>query len=140
MEKKTFYFDTSIWRDYYESREDRLRPLGEWAFMLIRQIIEEGSIVLYSDLVIKELAIKYSNEEIDNILLPLKGIDLLVKVSVYSNQKKEASKVSNELNIPFCDVLHAILARDNNAIMVTRDKHFVELFQIVEVMKPEDLI
>lgn len=47
-----YYLDTSIWRDFYENRTDRFRPLGEWAFELFRKIIREKSIVLYSELVI----------------------------------------------------------------------------------------
>lgn len=35
---------------------------------------------------------------------------------------------------------HVILARDNNAIMVTRDEHFYKLTDIVSVKKPEELI
>lgn len=34
MEEK-YYLDACIWRDYFENREDRFRPLGEWAFRLV---------------------------------------------------------------------------------------------------------
>ena len=52
-----FYLDSSIWRDYYENRKDKFRPLGEWALRLIKNIIENKNYILYSDFVIKELNI-----------------------------------------------------------------------------------
>jgi len=42
--------------------------------------------------------------------------------------------------VPFFDALHAVLARDNKAIMVTRDKHFDELLDITKYKKPEEII
>jgi len=37
--------------------------------------------------------------------------------------------------MPVKDALHAILARDNKAILVTRDKHFYDLADKVEIKK-----
>ena len=34
-----YYLDTCIWRDYFENRSDKFRPLGDWAFSLIKLII-----------------------------------------------------------------------------------------------------
>ena len=65
---------------------------------------------------------------------------LLKKVEIKEKQIKEAVRLRNNLKIPFGDVLHAILARDNNAIMVTRDRHFEEVQNIVNIKKPEELI
>lgn len=33
----------------------------------------------------------------------------------------------------FADALHVILARDNNAILVTRDEHFIDLTVITRI-------
>ena len=135
-----FYLDSSIWRDYYENRSDKFRPLGEWAFKLINKIIEDKDFILYSDLVIKELEIKYKEEEINNILEIIQKRNLLIKVNISNSQTKEAAILCKKRKIAFGDALHAILARDNNAIMVTRDKHFIELLDIVKIKKPKDLI
>jgi hypothetical protein len=34
-----YYLDTCIWVDYLENRQDRFRPLGDWALRLIKQIV-----------------------------------------------------------------------------------------------------
>ncbi len=38
------------------------------------------------------------------------------------------------------DALHAVLSRDNGAVLITRDAHFELLSFMVEVKKPENLI
>lgn len=61
-------------------------------------------------------------------------------MDISESQAKEAAILCKQRKVAFGDALHAILARDNNAIMVTRDKHFLGLADIAEVKKPEDLI
>ena len=137
---KKFYLDTSIWRDYYENRSDSQKQLGKLALQFLQKVIGEENIILYSDLVVQELMIKYSKEEISSILSILFNIGLLEKINTSKEQAKEASDLCKKLNIPFGDALHAILARDNKAVMITRDNHFQLLKDIVEIQKPEDLI
>ena len=49
-------------------------------------------------------------------------------------------KIASQKNIPKKDILHALIARDNNAIMIATDKHFEKLIDIVEVKKPKELL
>lgn len=135
-----YYIDTSIWRDFYENRSDKLRPLGEWAYQLFVKITKEKEEVLYSELVIKEMSIEYTLAKIEEIFRIIHDKGLLHKVEISDEQIIEAHKLSRQLGIPSNDCLHAILARDNDAIMVTRDAHFIKLSDIVEVKKPEELI
>jgi len=137
---QAFYLDSSIWRDYCENREDRFRPLGEWALRLINKTIENKDIIIYSDFVIEELKIKYSEEEIKKIFEVIDKRNLLLKVDISESQAKEAAILCKKRKVAFGDALHSILARDNNAIMITRDRHFEELQDMVEIKKPEDLI
>ncbi len=132
-----FYLDTSIWRDLQENRSDRFRPLGEWAFELLRKIREERHIVVYSDAVIDELRKKYSLPEIQEIF---RTAHQLEKVITRKEQIEESAKLCKSLKIPWGDCLHAILARDNNATMVTRDRHFEQLRFLADIKKPEELI
>ncbi|MBU2638715.1 MAG: PIN domain-containing protein [Nanoarchaeota archaeon] len=138
--QKRYYLDTSIWRDFYENRKDRFRPLGEWAFELFKKIIREKSAVLYSEATFKELRDYFSIDEIKRIFSIVAGKGLLEKVEISQEQKRGAGNLCNIRNIPFNDCLHAVLARDNSAIMVARDHHFELLADITESKKPEELL
>jgi predicted nucleic acid-binding protein len=137
---KKYYFDSSIWRDYFENRKDKFRPLGEWAFELIKQIIKEKGIILYSELVIDELRKDWSQEAVNSCFGAFRSEELLVKAEITPEQYKEAVRLAREKKVPRGDALHAILARDNDAIMVARDKHFLELDDVANHKKPEELI
>ena len=62
------------------------------------------------------------------------------RVDVSDEQRDEAKKIAEKRRLPKGDVIHAILARDNKAVLVSRDKHFQLLKDICEVVKPEDII
>ena len=114
--------------------------MGEWALILINQCIENKDYILYSDFVIEELKIKYSEEEINNIFEIINKRNLLIKVKISQNQAREASILCKERKVAFGDALHSILARDNQAVLITRDKHFLKLLDICIIKKPEELI
>jgi len=134
-----YYLDTCIWRDYFENRSDKFRPLGEWALELIKKVINENDLFVISDHVLKEFENIYSENELKRFfdIIPEK---LIIKVVMNKKQVKETLELMKKFNVPFGDALHAILARDNNSILVTRDKHFLELQDIVKIKKPEELI
>ena len=94
--------------------------------------------MVVSDLLVRELESNYSTEEINGMMLPFQKI--MEKVFVTTEQRDEAKKIAGERNLPPGDVLHAIVARDNNYIMITRDNHFRELEDITNHSKPEEII
>ena len=135
-----YYLDTAIWMDLHENRADKFRPLGDWAFELFRMIRKNKDTVLYSNLVIEELLNYYDKDEADKIIKMAIEERALEKVEITGNHTREASILCKTLKIPFGDCLHAILAKNSNALLVTRDKHFEQLRFLVEIKKPEELI
>ena len=135
-----YYLDTSIWLDYYENRSDNLRPLGEWAFRLLKTIIETDDIVCYSKTTLKEFNnCGYDEKTLKEILSIVKPQNL-IKIKISAEQFEEGKKISKERNLPLGDVLNAILSRDNELVLVARDRHFEELTDIAMAYKPEELI
>ena len=133
-----YYVDTAIWRDLHENRKDKTKNLGELAFKFFKKIRANKEKIVYSDLVVEELSHAYDKQTINQLF---KGVsELLEKVEINEKQLKEAADLSREHSIPFGDAIHGILARDNNAIMVTRDRHFRKLKDKINIKKPEDLI
>ena len=133
-----YYIDTAIWRDLHENRKDKSKNLGELAFEAIKKIRINKEKILYSDFVFEELSHAYDKQTINKLFKD--ASELLEKVKISEYQFKEAADLSKKLNIPFGDAVHGVLARDNNAIMVTRDRHFRKLKDKITIKKPEELI
>ncbi len=88
-----------------------------------------------------ELNITYSRPDIDDMLNFMIRCKILIKISPTKEEILEAKKLSITRNIPFIDCLNAIQARNHEAILVTRDKHFfINLKDIVKVYTPEEII
>ena len=135
-----YYLDTLIWRDYYEGRKDNLRPLADWALIFLKKAIAEDSIILYSDFVDAELRKDYDDRKIKDVLELVTDAQILKIINANNEQIREAARISKARKVPFGDALHAVLARDNGAIVITRDKHFENLQDIAPSKKPEELI
>ena len=136
---KKYYVDTSIWIDLLENRKGyNDEPLGDYALKLFARIKAHNYKLVVSDLLVRELESNYSVEEINGMLLPFQKI--IEKVFVTKEQRDESKKIAEERNLPPGDVLHAIVARDNKLIMVTRDKHFKKLEDVVKHYRPEEII
>lgn len=134
-----FYFDTSIWLDFFENRDKPNLPKGKWAHELINKIIREDSKVIYSDHNLVELEIAgYSSYEIDNLFNKIKSI--LVFVESTEKEIGKAKDLSLKRNIPKGDALHALIARDNKSILITLDKHFQKVKDITKPNNPKDFI
>lgn len=134
-----YYLDTSIWIDLYEDRRGyNKEPLGDYALKLISLIKAKKCPLIITDLLIKELEMNYSVEEINGMMKPFENI--IEKITTTKKQRDEAEKIAKERKIPRGDALHAILARDHDLILATRDKHFRELEDISKHHKPEDFI
>lgn len=133
-----YYLDTSIWMDYYEEREDPSKNIGYIAFKLLSFLLASKSKILVSNFLLRELETAYSIDIIRGIFFPFQN--LVIKVEISESQREEAKRIAGERSLPKGDAIHAILARDNNAILVSRDKHFQLLKDICEVAKPEEII
>ncbi|MBW2984989.1 type II toxin-antitoxin system VapC family toxin [Candidatus Woesearchaeota archaeon] len=133
-----YYLDTSIWMDYYEDRTDPSKDIGEFAFKLLCKLLASKSKIVVSTFLLRELETAYTLDQIRGLTLHFEKI--MEKVDVSEEQWNEAKKIAEERKLPRGDAIHAILARDNKAVLVSRDKHFQLLKDICEVVKPEELI
>ena len=133
---ENFYFDTSIWIDIYDKRGYN----GEVGYKFMEKVIIDGHIVIYSDTTVVEFKkLGFSENEI-NAILGVAKPDHIKRVHPTKNQIEEAKKLAIQRNVPLRDAHHAILARDHEAQLVSRDWHFEQLKDITHYKKPEDLI
>ena len=136
---KKFYLDTAIWRDYFEDRKDNIRPLGEFAFQFLKKCTERKWFVLVSSEIEKELLAHFSKEKVNEIFTGFQ--DIIIRVDYSKQQVSEALSfwVKTKKNFPFSDILHSIIARDNKAILVCRDKHFWAI-GLADCILPEEVL
>lgn len=137
------FLDTNIFLDFYFDRKDSLKPLGEFAFRLIQEAINCKYFVLTSETNIKEICkvTELSLEDVwDRILSDLSKANKIKVIDFSQKQYEEAKEISAKENLPIADCIVAILAKDNNATVVSRDWHHEELLDIVEVTTPEELL
>ncbi len=144
LELKRIFVDTNIFLDYYLDRKDSMLPLGEFAFKMIKEAVECKYVVLICEQIIEEICrvTNVTEEDIWNIiLLDLNEAKKIEFVSHSENQLIEANNLSKINKTPLFDCLFAVLARDNKAILVSRDKHCHEtLSGIAETVFPEELL
>lgn len=135
---RRFYLDTAIWRDYFEDRGDGIRPLGEFAFQFLKRCQQRKQFVLVSQIVENELLTHYSKEKVEQVFSSFS--DIIVRVDHSKQQVSEALSfwVKANKKFPFSDILHSIIARDNNALLISRDWHFTEI-KIAECAMPEEI-
>jgi len=108
-----YYCDSSIWIDLYEDRKGyNHEPLGDFAWKLFALIKAKKNKLIISDLLIRELEMNYSGEEINGMMKPFES--LIEKIIATKEQRDEAERIAEERNVPKGDALHAVLARDYN--------------------------
>jgi predicted nucleic acid-binding protein len=131
-----FYIDTCIWIDFIEDREGfNDEPIGEYAHKLLAHLRRCKYVIIINDFLFEELNAYYDENEIMTLLSFFKTKNC----SISLKQKEEAEELSDNISIPYGDALHAVLARDNGTVLVTRDKHFRKI-EWLTTRTPEEII
>ena len=134
-----YYFDTSIWLDYFEDRDEPNFPKSTWARDLVKKIVKNSDKIVYSDNNMYELfLVGYDAKEIDILTKDFRP--LLIFVESTEKQVRKARDLSLRRDVPKRDALHALIARDNKSIMVTFDGHFKKLKDITKPKGTNELI
>ena len=132
---KKIYLDTNIYIDYLENRKDRLRPLGDFAFNLIKRVIKCEFYIVISDLVIQELERNMNRDKIYELIKTINR--KLIKIESTEEQRKKARKRKTH----FTDALHAIIAMNSEVdYFVTRNiVDFSEFKNELKIIFPESV-
>ncbi len=123
-------------------RKDKMRPLGEFAFQLLKRTFECEFEIIISDWVIKEI-----NKQIDDKLLflelinKLENLNKLIKVSKSTAVEKEALVLVEKSKTHLADALNIILAERAEAeYLVTRNvKDFPSRYGKLKIVFPDNI-
>lgn len=134
-----YYLDTSIWRDFFEDRDEPNFPKTTLAHKLLVRIVTNDDLIIVSDMIVFELeSASYTVAEIEKLFHPLKSVLLFVEAS--EKQVGKARDLATKRTVPKGDALHALIARDQKAILVTYDRDFQKLLDITTPKTPRELI
>jgi len=135
------YLDTNIYMDHFDGRVDKLRPLGQFAFEIVRRTLNCEFKIVMSSLIIDELVFNNYKEKITDLIKDLKEKDKIIKIVVNEEHKKETREISRTRKTDFNDTLHAVIANRLKAeYLVTRNvKDFVNLQDLIKIVYPENL-
>lgn len=141
MNNELIYIDTNCYIDHFEGRVDKLRPLGEFAYNLIRKSIECEYKIIISNLVIDELEFNGYGDKIQELIRDLKALQKVITIEVTAEDEAKTLKIRKERNTAFNDTKHAVVANRAKAkFLVTRNtKDYEELQDLVELKYPENL-
>ncbi|MFH0869628.1 MAG: PIN domain-containing protein [archaeon] len=134
-----YIVDACIWRDFYEDRISLVgRPLGSYAYEFFVKILKKKNVILFSKVLIIELRLRYSHEEIDELLNLLGHMGKLSRIEITEEEDVEARELALKRKIPYNDCLNAIHARNHGAVLISQDKHVIHaLSDICESSRPE---
>ncbi len=135
------YIDTNVYLDYWEARIDKMRPLGEFAYNVIKRAIDCEFIVIVSDIVFKELENHLDKQSIESIFKDLRHYNKLESVESLVEELEKAKTLAAQYNSSCNDVAHALVAKRAGACyLVTRNlKDFENLSYFVKPILPEDI-
>jgi len=135
------YIDTNVFMDHFDGRVDRLRPLGEFTFQLLRKAAECQFDIVISALLLEELFYNSYESKVKELLPSFDTKGKIVRAEISDDDVTRARKICRERKTHFNDTLHAVLASNMKvAYLVTRNvKDFVELQDLVKIVLPENL-
>ena len=143
--KKRCYVDTCIYLNLWQKEVEKKTGVKLWklAQIFFEKAEENGFNIYYSGFILKELSYILSKNEFYNKKLLFESSPNFERLILSREEFEEARKIENEINleISFFDIIHIILARKSNSILVTRDKKLIKIADIynVEAKKPEEL-
>lgn len=128
------YLDTNIYISYFRQETDSLRPLGDFAFELLRKTLSCSYTLVLSSWVLTELSSKIDERTLSEFVFEFKKQQKVVFVGV-----DESDFVLAKSFPRWPDRLHELLAHKAGArYLVTRNmKDFVG--DLVELKFPENL-
>lgn len=117
-------------------------PLGEFAFQFVKRAVSCEFTFVICDLILNEVASHLKTDKERVLALIFSELTKKQKLQIidYSDELVlAAKKLARERALPLNDCIFALIAKEEGLIVVSRDKHFEQLSDIVFCFKPEDL-
>ena len=141
----SYYIDTCIYLNLWQ-KEVSFSGVKYWeiAKKLFDFIEEKNIITYYSGFILNELKFILNKKDFENKKALFDNMPNFKKVVLEKYEFDEARKIENEANfeVSFYDIIHMILARKTNSVLITRGKRLMKIAKKynVGISLPEDVI
>lgn len=141
---KSYYVDSCIYLNLWQNETDESgNPLWKYAKEFFEKVEYDSSIIHYSGYLLKELMFVFDEKQFVNKLELFNFSPNFKRLNLTKEEYELAKKIKKEnLEISFYDIIHMLLAKQTNSILVTRDRLIMQLAQkySVAAKKPEDTL
>lgn len=143
---QSFYIDSCIYLNLWQKEVDDKTNMPLWKFAkeFFEKIENENSIIYYSGFLLKEMKFILTEEEFNQKRELFESSLNFKRVKLTEEEYELARKIESETKheMSFYDIIHLLLARKTNSVLVTRDNKLLEIAENYSVVakKPEELL
>lgn len=139
-----YYIDTCIYLNLWQKEVVEGVELWRLAKEFFDKIEERWDTGYYSGFIFKELKYILSEQEFNQKRELFNSNPCFIKEILTNEEYEEARKIEIEIKneIGFYDIMHILIARKTNSILITRDKKLIEVSNKlgVKAKKPEEVL
>ncbi|MBI4116542.1 PIN domain-containing protein [Candidatus Pacearchaeota archaeon] len=141
--KKRYYVDTCIYLNLWQKEEVKGMKLWKYAKDFFEEIDEKDSVVYYSGFVLEELMNILSKEKFESERVLFEFSPNFKKAFLSEDELQKARQIEKdtENKISFFDIIHMLLAKKTNSVLITRDRKLIQISERygIEAKRPEEL-
>jgi len=142
----SFYVDSCIYLNLWqkEGNENFGKPYWKIAKEFFEKIEDKNAIVYYSGYLLKELSFILEKEIFNKKLQMFNHSHNFRRIRLSVKEFNLARAIEKESNyeISFFDIIHMLLARKTNSVLITRDKKLADISKKYNVIErtPEEML
>lgn len=142
---QSFYVDSCIYLNLWQKEVESFvkKPLWKIAKNFFEKIEKQNLTIYYSGFLLKELKFILTEEEFKKKKKLFESSPNFKRIFLSEKEFNLAQKIEKKLNyeISFYDILHMLLAKKTNYILITRDKKLLKYSKkyLIKLKKPEKL-
>ncbi len=142
---RKFYVDTCIYFNLWQKEVEKKTGLKLWklAQRFFEKAEEKSFTICYSGFILKELSYILTSEEFHKKRVMFESSPNFLRLTLSREEFEEARRIEQDIRskISFFDIIHILLAKKSNSVLVTRDKKLIETAKECKATakKPEEL-
>jgi len=146
MNVKSYYVDTCIYLNLWQKEVDEITGEEHWKIAkdFFDKIDSENAIIYYSGYILKELKFILSEWEFNQKIRMFKSSPNFLRIILSSEEYNLARRIEFETDykISFYDIMHMLLSKKTNSILITKDKKLIEICAKYDVIAkiPEKIL